>query len=745
MSHFQYGSLLWATQRITTTGGTTTAVATTKQVTQFIGTLAQNFDLPNATTLKNGREYVVDNASSGIITVRYNDGSTLKLLTPNQSCRFVLTDNGTSNGIWSAQSGGGSGSGGGGMVNLIEGDNADFNNSTIGDWLRYVDAAGVRPVDGTGGSPSANLTFVASNSSPMEGAYSGLLSKINGVNLQGEGISLSSIEVENYLAGQKLSAGFYFEVVSGTYVQGDLRAYIYDQTNSELIEADIFEIPGTVAGVSKYFVITEVPTKSNTALLRFIIHQSSTTTQNYVLKFDKFFISPLNLFQGAAVGDWEDWNPTIVNLTLGNATKFAKYRRVGDSYECFLVVNAVDGTTSSSGELSIPMPNNALIDTTKLPSNLSVVNHWLGGARAHGTGSNGYVGNVYYSSNQYVKVFLQNGPGTVNDAFAFGLGAGGGAVDFTTNIRSFGIRFTVPIVGLTSGVALANSRVEYASNSNMASDSDDTTSFTSDPGGSQLPTVTYTANRQKRVRFATPSQPGDTYQVQFYDFNSANWQDWKGGGSFDLAHFENNVSYGFGNLSGVNSTDMDVSFGQYRRAASGSYGGAGSSWNGLDTRWKWRVVRYRNALPVEVSTQEKARYHLSGSQNIPGTTPTILNFDVKDWDTDNLVTTGATWKFTAKRGGYYKVKGSFIFNAGGTWQVGDSARMELYKNNVLWSYLWNTIAQAAHGTFVMGGGDDTVYLNPDDFIDLRMLQNADANLSIVSSIEFNFVTIERLP
>jgi hypothetical protein len=83
-----------------TAGGTTTLTAASNTNQQFTGTLAQDVQLPNATTLSVGRAFQIMNRSTGALTLKNAGGSTLATIPAGKATRTTLIANGTSNGTW---------------------------------------------------------------------------------------------------------------------------------------------------------------------------------------------------------------------------------------------------------------------------------------------------------------------------------------------------------------------------------------------------------------------------------------------------------------------------------------------------------------------------------------------------------------------------------------------------------------------------------------------------------------------
>ena len=83
-----------------TAGGTTTLTNTSKNVIQFTGSSNQTCVLPDATTIPLGRSYIIDNDSSGIITVNANGGANIITLPANTVATVVSYSNGSAGGSW---------------------------------------------------------------------------------------------------------------------------------------------------------------------------------------------------------------------------------------------------------------------------------------------------------------------------------------------------------------------------------------------------------------------------------------------------------------------------------------------------------------------------------------------------------------------------------------------------------------------------------------------------------------------
>ncbi|MEZ0208746.1 MAG: hypothetical protein ACAH17_01035, partial [Candidatus Paceibacterota bacterium] len=195
-----------------------------------------------------------------------------------------------------------------GLVNYIKNGHAEVN--TTG-WATYADAAASRPVDGTGGSPT--VTWTRSTSSPLRGQASFLLTK-DAANRQGEGASYA-FTIDSADQAKVLNISFDWAVASGTYSGGssstdsDLIVYIYDVTNSRLIEPAPIKLDGAVVGTN-YKYVSSFQSSSNSTSYRLIVHCATTSASAYTVKFDNVAVGPSVVTTGAFISDWQSFTPT---------------------------------------------------------------------------------------------------------------------------------------------------------------------------------------------------------------------------------------------------------------------------------------------------------------------------------------------------------------------------------------------------------------------------------------------------
>jgi hypothetical protein len=472
------------------------------------------------------------------------------------------------------------GSGGGsGGINYISA-NPDAETDTAG-WAVYADASASTPVDGTGGSPT--LTLTRTTSGPLRGTGSFLITK-DAANRRGEGVSFD-FTIDSADVSKTLSLGFDL-APSANYAAGDLGVYIYDVTNAVLISPAAVN----VAAASYRFQTTFVSSTSTS--YRLIIHVASTNAAAYTVKFDNVQVGPQTLAIGSAKSDWVSYTPNAsVNAGFGTlASANFQQSRNGDTLSVTAVYNA---GTATAVEARIAIPDGLTIGGT----GSRVVGRWL---RNNGVNPALKWGDIIVDAGQNYVKFASGEYATTRNPFS-PLSAG----DFVNNGEQFELWFNVSITQwASSSVYLSTAQPEYAFNTSTT-DANDTSSFGYGPQGTTFPGGTFTASRDKRVRFTTPIQSTDIIKLQVDNNTRGSWvdlatlgMDSSTAGVWPLVR-QGSTTYGAGLISVSGSTtDMDVRFGQYRDSTSGTYAAAGNNWSAGSAASRWRVVKIPGQVQV---------------------------------------------------------------------------------------------------------------------------------------------------
>lgn len=116
MGFFKRGALIERTTSTATAAGTTTLVNTSTTFQRFTGTTTQTVVLPDATTLSLGQKFVIQNRSTGAVTIQDGTATLLTTLAAGLDMNLQIYSIGSTAGTWDTSnpyttSGGGGGSG----------------------------------------------------------------------------------------------------------------------------------------------------------------------------------------------------------------------------------------------------------------------------------------------------------------------------------------------------------------------------------------------------------------------------------------------------------------------------------------------------------------------------------------------------------------------------------------------------------------------------------------------------------
>ena len=255
--------------------------------------------------------------------------------TPAEGDQFYSDGTARAKGMWQYKDGnwaefGGSGSSG---INYLAGDSSDAENS-VGDHLAYADAAATTPVDGTGGSPT--VTVAQNLTTPLRGTADILITK-DAANRQGEG---DGVAFTTDLADKAKKLTIKFDYTTSTnYADDDIKVFVYDVTNTNLIRVNGEGLKATSGNGTHY---AQFQTASDSTSYRLILHVSSTNALAYTVNLDNISVGPTNLAFGATVIDPIDFIPSFTTFSLGNGTVDASVTAaVGDNI-IFCGINSVN-------------------------------------------------------------------------------------------------------------------------------------------------------------------------------------------------------------------------------------------------------------------------------------------------------------------------------------------------------------------------------------------------------------------
>lgn len=708
-----------------------------------VKTLKANIDLFGNSKILSGSvdpTSVATSAPVGSIYLNTSTGLTYRKLDAGSSTNWTVLGSGSSSG-----------------KNYIT--NGQAEAGTTG-WATYADAAGVAPVNGTGGSPTT--TWTRSTSTPLAGIGSFILTK-DAANRQGEGASYD-FALDLVDRAKVLKVDLSYLVNSGTFVAGttgssatasDVTVWLYDVTNSTLIQPSsisLYSNSTTLADrYSGYF-----QTSATGASYRLIVHVGSTSSSAYTLKIDDVSVAPSTYVYGTPITDWQSYSLTIgattTPPTLGTiTTNAAKWRRVGDSMEInyqFYQSSPIGSGANGSGVYLFPIPSGYTIDSTKvgIASDINTAST-VGISTGYSVATSSVEGSVYPYNSTNLVIALGNAttaPTNVNSAFM-----GLGSVEITYMFRA-----SVPITGWSSSVQMSDS----ADSRLVAFRASGTPTGTPGSGSyakATFPTVesdthggyssgTYTISTSGFYDIsASLVLAGSTYAAN--DFTSVQI---KVNGSAVASNTQRNAP-GTGNgthtspitIKGVKCNAGDT-IEIHSRTNYGTPVYAGAVIDGTENFFS--IVKTQGPSAIAATESVNARYTTSAGQAIADSTSTIIDFGTAVYSSHGSVTTGAAWKFTAPTSGTYSISARVLFDSY-AWTAGKKANLAIYKNGSYYTNLDRNPVTASV-TFLLGlsGGHASVKLLAGDYIDIRIDHDRGSSSNLFNDALFNWIDINRV-
>lgn len=682
-------------------------------------TLASNFDI-NAALPIDSRFTVADITARDAIAagVRY-EGLTVHVLSTSANWQL---QGGITNGDWVDISVSGGASSSGGVQNFITDGDAEAAASSI--FTPYEELSNLsRPTDGTGGTPA--VTTSITTTTPLAGTTSFLLTK-PAFDVQGEGWSVP-FTVDPAYRAKVLKISMDYIVNSGTFVAGtsttdsDVILYIYDVTNSQLIEPSNIKFLSSSTTISDKVEAT-FQTSATGSSYRLIVHIATTSASAYELMVDNVTVGPQVYVYGMPLSDWASWTPSGTWVT--NTTYTGTKRRIGDSYE--YAVNMTLSGAPTATNLSITLPDT--IDTTKYPT---IANATLGRGMAN-LGGTYYDLVVVYDTTTSVKVNVWEAGSTYTRSTSPVTATVPGTF---ANFDRVWLTFNVPIVGLSSSVQM--------------SDSADTRVVSCFKVTGGIPTGTINGGYNAVI---WSSVNGDTHNG--YSSGSGRYTVKVPGYYRVTATLDINGTFTAGQYIGVrtgNTTTGDYVYNFWKAEASSTsdypvsvsgtvYAKAGDVL-GVDSISSGSSLSFSGSLsgsffsfdlnqgPSAIAQSEKlyAIYKTGAGQSL-GVGVTIVDYDTAEENSHGLVTTGAAWKFTSNRNDLFCVSGAARISTA-------VRRLDLYKNGAFFRTLCEP--SAVDETV---GFNTTLRLVAGDYIDVRA--NGGSAATLYSDNRFNYIIVK---
>lgn len=333
-------------------------------------------------------------------------------------------------------------SGGGGAENLIT--NGTIESISASLFTLYADAAGTRPVDGTGGSP--NITTAVSTSNPINGLKDLRIVK-DAANRQGQGGAIT-IAIPLAYRAKSLKLSIKTLLTSGTFVpgspgvDGDLIFTFYDITNSKIVEPSNIKIFSNSTTISDVYEAT-VQFDYNTANVRLCAHIASTSTSAWTMQFDDITLSPQNYVYGSAMSDEEVYTPGSTQGLGTISSVDLYYSRIGENLK---VSGRFTLGTTTAVQARLGLPSGLVIKGSIANRNIGTFGRGVGSQTNKGGFILGQGGNSFVTFTTS-DVIGSNGadPTTSVDGTAIG-----GSPDVLF------VEFIVPIQGWSSSTRMSD-------------------------------------------------------------------------------------------------------------------------------------------------------------------------------------------------------------------------------------------------------------------------------------------------
>lgn len=613
------------------------------------------------------------------------------------------------------------GSGTGGVKNLITNGNADDTSSSI--FVPYADAASTRPVDGTGGSPT--VTTSMTTSTPLDGAKSFLLTK-PASNVQGQGWSVP-FTVDPAYRAKSLKISVDYIVNSGTFVAGgtgvesDVILYIYDVTNSQLIEPSNIKILSNSTTLSDKFEATFQSSATGSSY-RLIAHVQSVSALAYELKVDNITVSPQTYVFGTPVTDWVPYTATVAGFGTISSSNF-EWRRVGDSVQ---VKGRFTSGTSTATAATISLPNGIIVDSTKVP-NQEELGEW----HTNSTATSGFL-------------FVSPGGNTMNMSIGTGLNnnlgnaiaASGGVVVFSS--------FSIPISGWSSSVQMSDSADTRVVSAILRKTSNQNT-----VGPAPVKITYQSADNQTHGQADTTNSRINVPVSGVYNVKgTVTINCGTGNGSGYLTVYKNGVGTNYQTTIGcINSTRVQLNINVDIPLKSGDYielffGTDANTFNIEASNFSLTRVSGPSAIAASESITAKAT---TSSTAITTGATTVVVFSSVAFDTHNQYST-STGKYTVPVSGKYQISGAIYSSSTGGLAVSQEMRLIANQSgSVSTTSIVDRLSAQGTSGFGMGISGSTLFnCLAGDQIWFTFFNGTGNTITLNNAAADNFICIERI-
>lgn len=715
------GTTQWVLTSLVTTVGTD-ALTFTKFARNPADYLLKANNLSDVAVKATAFNNISPNTTKGDFTV--NTGSTNVRQAIGTDNQVLIADSTQTNGLkWTTLQQG--------AKNYITFNNFE-NNTTTGWSLGTIGTLtnGLPTGSPTFGSgASGNLSISVVNSGQLAGSAS-LSYASTTATTAGDMLASQAYAIDLEDQAKVLGYRFYFKAQSGAAncnfsgtSSNSFALAAYDVTNSVFLPVvgAFSMVQGTGVGIAS----GTLQTGATTASIRWIVYNANATAGAATLYLDDFFSGPQVSPIAPAMSDLVAYTPIYGGFGTVTGSNVS-WKRVGDSVE--ISGTFITGAVAAS-LAKISLPSGLSIDTTKLSGASQQQIVGIGGQSSTNAGSTFSI--IASPSNTTTDLYFTALAFTgINPLVA----ENGNSVSASSTLIT--LQAKIPIAG-------------WSSNSVASSDTDTrviTSSYYVSAG-------TFTSTTSIPINFDTQiydSAASVITSATAWKFVApvSGWYDisgfllgsgatspyitvYKNGSAFQtLAQtpaINNNSVTLVGQLK-LNSGDfIDFRCSTSSNIAGGSLAANGTSWI--------RISRVSGPAVVTATETVAASYSATTGQSTGGAR-TVINFNSKEFDTHNAVTTGGGWIFTTPVSGIYNVASQVA------WQFGASTTGDIY-------IFVNGSQYSTSEIFSTSGNDACVTintllkLNAGDTVQIQAIYNG-GTLAIIAALRFTNFNIHRV-
>lgn len=731
-------------QSVTVDATTTGANATVASFTAGIMRLT-NASLSSVSGLPaglSGQSFILENQTGNAITINnqettaaaadriYTGSGTNTSMPANSAFSFVYDATATR---WMLVGGTGSGSGGTGSgknyltTYLNNPGNGDFEAGSTTGWSKThstLDSTTKLPnqASGSWSAASANLALTAVTSGKLAGSYSGQIQQSTAASVAGDMIISDAFtldvedqeaKIQSFKINYKLTAGAANTNFSGTS-SNSFGVAIYDVTQGVWIQpAGVFNF---VQNSGSGICTGTIQTNTGSTQYRLAIYFPNTSTGTFTMLVDDISFGPQITASGAVVSDWTAFTPT--GSWTANTTYTGQYKRVGDMMhlQYFLLLSGAP----TAANLTVNLPSGFSIDSTKLVGGAGYVVPESSAQII--SAASGYFGQLFFQSSTSLRVVTLQGASASNNYQTVTQ-----AIPNTfINTDGLVLEAAVPISGWSSNTVMSNDtdtrvvamQVQQAAPTATITSSYSLLKFTSGvlaDTHSVFSTTTggYTVPVTGFYRTTVSLQIAATYALGSFAIVAVG----KNSTTSPMFSSESLAGGAVGTLAPIVTGTILCNAGDVLYPLVLSNGTTPTVSSNLAFNY-FMVERLSGPATIAASESVNFRYSSAAGQSTP-TGTTIINFDTKEYDSHNAVTTGASWKFTVPVSGKYNFS-AFLQLTSQTGTASNTIIGDIFKNGSLISRISGQTYQVAVSIALFITGSTDLNLLAGDIIDFRM-------------------------